>query len=470
MTPHVVIVGGGLAGLVVAHALDGAARLTVLERRDQPGGKIRTDLVDGFLIESGPDSFLTSKPQALELCAELGISHEVEGTIPRKTRGLIARNGKLHPIPEGLSGLVPARLGPMLSTSLLSAGGRARFLAEWLIPPRPAGDDESIASFATRRFGEEAWHWLIEPLLAGIHGGDGQRLSLRATFPSLVEAERRTGSVLTALRDTKRSRRSRPSPFVAPRTGMSRLTDALLDSIDAEVATRANVTAVSPGGNGWIVTANDSRMECDAVVLAIPANAAARLLEGADPQLANALDGIEFASTTVVNLAYDAAGFAAELDGYGYLNPPAGGRDVIACTWTSSKFEHRAPPGGNLIRCFLPGPTWADPALTSDDDIVAACRDEMRDTIELTSEPRWARVTRWPASMPQYTIGHLDRLLTVDRALGAHTGLFVTGNSYRGVGIPDTIAHARFVANRILQRYAGDRAGAEGDTETEDRS
>jgi oxygen-dependent protoporphyrinogen oxidase len=453
MMPHVVVVGGGLAGLVVAHALEAEARVTILDASSRPGGKIRTDLVDGCLVESGPDSFLSTKPHALALCDELGMAAELEGTIPRRTRGLIARNGKLHPLPEGLSGLIPARLRPMLSTSLLSPGARARFLAEWFVPPQPAGEDESIASFARRRFGDEAWQWLIEPLLGGIFGGDGERLSLRATFPALVDIERRTGSVLAGLRETKRPRPSHPSPFVAPRGGMQRLTDVLQARFAPGIVVDTRVKSIEQQEPGWVVNASDNRIECEVVVLALPANEAASVVEKTDAELASILAAIEFVSATVVNLAYDADGFGAPLDGYGYLNPRAGGRDVMACTWTSSKFEHRTPPDAILLRCFLRGEQWSDNSLASDADLAEACRTELRDALGVTVEPRWTRAARWPAAMPQYNVGHLERMQSLDGALGRHSGLFLTGNSYRGVGIPDTIAHARFVAKRIRERF-----------------
>lgn len=459
MTPHVVIVGGGLAGLVTAHSLVNVARVTVLESDDRTGGKIRTDLVDGFLVESGPDSFLSSKPHGLALCAEIGIKAEIEGTTRRRARGLIARNGKLHPLPEGLSGLIPARIGPMLASGLLSPAARARFVAEWFIPPRPAGDDESVASFARRRFGDEAWQWLIEPLLGGIYGGDGERLSLRATFPALADVEKRSGSVLAGLREPKPARRTRLSPFVAPRGGMRRIPDVLHARIEDAVVMGSRVTDIVRNARGWIVTASDRQIECDAVVLAIPARAAARILETTEPDIAEILARIEFASTTVVNLAYDRIGFTADLDGYGYLNPHAGGKAVMACTWTSSKFGNRAPVGGILLRCFLRGEQWAHADATTEAEIVAVCREELRDTLGVTAEPRWTRCARWPAGTPQYNVGHLETVRLLDTALGERNGLFLTGNSYRGVGIPDTIAHAQFVASRVRQRH-GMRATA----------
>lgn len=465
MTPHVVVVGGGLAGLVVAYTLfgSGAVRLTVLEAVSRPGGKIGTDLVDGYLVEAGPDSFLSTRPHALSLCSDLGIADEIEGTIPRQTRGFIARNGRLHPLPEGLSGLIPARLGPVLRTGLLSARARARFATELFVAPKPAGEDESVASFARRRFGDEAWQWLIEPLLGGIFGGDGEQLSLRATFPALAEAERRTGSVLAGLRGATHARSDghRPfvaprgglSPFVAPRGGMRRVIDALQSRLPFPVQCNAHVSSVARGARGWIATVNGESLECDVIVLAVPARIAAELLAADEGPLASVLAEIPFTSATVVNIAFEGDRAGATLDGYGYLNPRASGRDVVACTWTTSKFEHRAPAGGVLLRCFLRGEHWANATETADAELAGACIEELRDQLGITAEPRWVRPLRWPGAMPQYTLGHLDRMRAIDVALGERPGLYVTGNSYRGVGIPDTIAHARFVAGRIRERF-----------------
>ncbi|MGH7502495.1 MAG: protoporphyrinogen oxidase [Longimicrobiales bacterium] len=453
--PHIIIVGAGLAGLVVAHLLVNSmpVRVTILERAAQPGGRIRTDLVDGCVVEAGPDSFLSTRPHALSLCADLGIADEIEGTIPRRTRGFIVRNGRFHALPEGLTGLIPARLGPLLRTRALSPAGRARFAAELFIPPDTTREDESVASFARRRFGVEAWQWLIEPLLGGIHGGDGEQLSLRATFPALADAERRAGSVLMGLRGGQRTEPRVQTPFVAPRGGMGRLIDALRAHIPFDIRCDAHVTSVTRGADGWISNVNGTANECDAIVLAVPACQAAELLPDAAAPLAAVLSDIPFVSATVVNMAFDEVDPGTSLDGYGYLNPRASGCAVAACTWTTSKFAHRAPAGTVLVRCFLRGEQWANPAETSDSDLAEACLAELRGLLRLRAEPRWFRTARWPAAMPQYTLGHLARMRSIDAALGTQPGLFLTGNSYRGVGIPDTIAHARFVAGRVLARF-----------------
>ena len=476
---RIVVVGGGLAGLVVARRLAReviGAEIFVAERAACCGGLIRTERDGGFVIEAGPDSFLTTKPDALALCDELRIGHELEPTLPHAHRAFIRREDRLLPIPEGMSGLVPIRLGSLFASGVLPLEGFARFVLDLVMPPGPPMQDETVGAFVRRRFGDEAWTWLFEPLLSGIHGGDVDRLSLRATFPALHEAEARSGSVLAGLREAARGRRRDDrdprTPFTAPAGGMERLIDALLaDRGGARVLINSRVvrvesrpdTAEDAGGpraaedaRRWAVgMEHGGEIAADAIVLAIPARAASDLLRATSSALADTLSAIPFERALVVQLAYGRADCPRPLAGHGYLNPRAGGRPITACTWTSSKFRHRAPPEAVLLRMFVRTVAMGAAGSSDDTDPVRLAREEVRDALGIHAEPLWSRVFDWPDTMPQYTIGHPDRLDAIDHALAGLPGLFLTGNSYRGVGIPDTIRAAESAAARVRSFLAG---------------
>ena len=452
----VAVVGGGLAGLVAAHRVLHAgdvapalrAHVTILEASGRPGGRIRTDRIDGFVVEAGPDSFLRSKPEAVALVEELGLHDEIMGTRPWPRRAFVARAGALHALPEGLSGLVPIRAAPVLGSRLLSLPGRLRFLAEPLIPAAPAGGDESMASFARRRFGREAWDWLLEPLLSGIYGGDGDRLSLQFTFPQLAAAEREHGSVLRGLRRAARAAaaehpaRNGASPFLTLRGGLERLVDALRRSCEtAGLRLRERVHALLRTGDRWRVVTDRAAIDADVVILAVPACEAAGLLRATHPPLASLLGGIPYAPATIVNAAYDRRAVPRPLEGHGYLNPARSGHPVHACTWTSSKFEGRAPEQAVLLRAFL-RPGHPDPE--------DALRNEMARMLDVQAAPLWIRVHELPLALPQPGVGHADRVRAIDAALASAPGLFLAGDYWLGVGIPDTIRSAGDAAARAI--------------------
>jgi oxygen-dependent protoporphyrinogen oxidase len=504
--PRVAVIGAGIAGLVVANRLLRGGRasgneaqvgpapdVVVLERSDRAGGKIRTERFGGHVVEAAADSFLSARPGGVSLCTELGLVGELENTQPFRHRGFIRRGSRMLPLPEGLSGLIPAELGALLRSGVLSAAGRARFALDLVLPPGPPEADESVASFARRRFGNEAYDWLIEPLLAGIHGGDGEQLSLRATFPALHLAEQQSGSVLAGLRKAAMTfsrslaasvaphdgARTAPqpdaartmdivspgfTPFVAPRAGMERLIEALLSFIreasakpESVLALNAEASTVRREAECWVLCAGGTGHRCDAVVLAVPAFEAARIVSGVSVALGERLAMIPFEPATVVYLAYARRDVPRRLDGHGYLNPRATGRAVAACTWTTSKFAHRAPPETVLLRLFLRGARWADEREAPEAEAVRAATTELEEALGIRAAPLFYRVFRWPRAMPQYTIGHLDRLHAIDGALAELPGLFLAGNSYRGVGIPDTIVQAESVARDVGAYLAANR-------------
>lgn len=455
-----VVIGGGIAGLAAAHRLAarlGPGEVVLVEKEPRLGGKILTERVAGYVIEGGPDCFLASKPAGLALCRDLGLAHGLIPANPRCRRSYLKRAGRLHEIPDGLSGLVPSRLGPLLTTQVLSLGGRLRAGLEYFVPAREGDGDESVAAFVTRRFGREAYRWLVEPLLGGIYAGDGGELSLRSTFPQLLELERRHGSVLRGMMHARRvvvGGATRPaSPgFVTPRQGLGAIVERLQRNLPpglARVGAGAVAVGVTPAG--YRVELEDgSAIVSETVVAATPAFATADLVAALDPELAALLRGIRFASTATVSVAYAAEAAPHLPEGYGYVSPKAEGGPIVACTWTSNKFPERAPAGHALIRFFLGRASGAAHDLGDDDALRQVVRGELARVLGITAEPGLWRVYRWPSGMPQYTLGHLDRLQGIERRLARLPGLRVAGSSYRGAGLPDCIASGWAAADAVL--------------------
>lgn len=372
----------------------------------------------------------------------------------------------------------------MARTALISPWGKLRMALDYALPPRRDEADESIAAFVRRRLGRELYERLIEPLLSGIYAGDGAQLSLGATFPQLRQAERDHGglirSMLAARRNPNGGLRTLPaagraparrgaaagharSAFLTPTTGLAEIVEALAARLAAaRVAVRLNtqVARVAPAHGGYnVLLASGETLPASAVILATPAFVTAELLGRFDPEAAAALRAIPYVSTATVSVAYPLADIPRPLDGYGYLIPRAENRPILACTWTSTKFPHRAPAGYGLIRAFV-GSAGREAVLDQDDDgLLALVRAELRRTLGVTAEPCLQRVFRWPRAMPQYTLGHLDRLAALDRRLAKHPGLYLAGNAYRGIGLPDCIAsgeQAADAAARTLKSHVPD--------------
>ncbi len=451
------IVGGGITGLAAALRLSGrleAGRLLLLESDGRLGGKITTERHNGLVIEGGPDCFLAMKPGGMALCRELGMADRLRGTNPAFRRTYIRRGGRLHQLPEGLSGLVPSRLGPLLRTSLLSPWGRLRAGLELLVPRAGAGE-ESIAQFVSRRFGREAYDWLVEPLLSGIYAGDGRQLSLSATFPQLIQIEREHGSVVRHMMHNRLRARNAPSAgpgFVTPAGGLGELVEQITRRLPAgTVRTGAGVTAIERGPDGYhLFLADGGRIGADQVMLATPAWASADMLRDLAPSLAGELAGIPYVASATVSLAFPAGQITRPLDGYGYVSPRAEGGDIVACTWTSNKFPDRVPPDQVLVRFFV-GRAGREEIVAADDaTILALVRGELERVSGITAEPSVSRIFRWTRGMPQYHVGHRARLERIDQHLRKLPGLLLAGSAYRGAGIPDCISQGWEAADRIL--------------------
>lgn len=455
--PHVVVVGGGVSGMAAAERLAAAgARVTLLEVAARLGGMVDTEHADGLVLERGADSVVAAKPATRDLCARLGIADRLVG--PAVRGALVSREGRLRRLPAGLSGLMPTRLRPLATSGVLSARGLARAALEPWQPAAPAdAGDESLEAFVTRRMGREAYDRLVEPLLTGIYAGDGGRLSVRATFPQLRAVEREHGSLVRGLRARSRQAAMPASPFLSLPGGMRELVDALEHALRAsgrvDVRLGASARLVrGPSGEGpcVVVLADGDWIAADAVVVAAPLPQAAGMLAAAEPAVAAELGGVALGSTATVTLAIDRAAVPHALDATGYVVPRVERRDVLACTFVSSKWAGRAPADVALFRVFLGGVHRAELVARDDRALVAIARAELRATLGVVAPPRLTRVARWERAMPQYELGHPERVARVQRLLAARPWLALAGNGYAGVGIPDCIRSGEAAAARVL--------------------
>ncbi len=443
----VVVVGGGISGLAAAYELQRRSiSVRVLDASDRPGGVIRTDRFDGWIIDGGPDSMLVQKPAAVGLCRELGIADRLVSTLTPRT-AYVLRNGRLHPIAEGSFLGFPVRAGGLARSSLFSMGGKLRMACEALLPRRDSDEDESIASFVRRRFGDEAVDYLAEPLLAGIHAGDVDRLSIRALFPRLVDAERQSGSVIRAFR----ALRMTPSPhgaFVSLPGGVSELVDSLAAAIaPATIALSTRVTGIRHAGT-FVVDTAAGPVRARAVILAVPAYAAGGLLRGVHPRLAALCEEVPYASTATVALGYRRDQIDHPMRGSGFVVPRVERSPLLAATWVTSKWPHRAPDGHVLLRAFLGGGRDPHRLDQTDAELIDIARNALGDIMPTRGAPLLSRLYRWTRQSPQYEVGHLQRVAAIESHVAAIPGLFVTGSGLRSIGIPDCIADGRETAGR----------------------
>ena len=443
----VAIIGGGISGLAAAYELQKRGRrVRVLEAAARPGGVITTERFDGWVIDGGADSLLVQKPAAVALCRELGIADRLVSTLTPRT-AYILRDDRLHPIAEGSFLGFPIKLGALVRSSVFTAGGKLRMACEVVIPRGTGDEDESIAAFVRRRFGEEAADYLAEPLLAGIHAGDAERLSLRALFPRLLDAERSAGSVIRALR----ALRVKPSPqgaFVSLPGGIGELVDSLAGALaPGTLALSSRVSEIRRAG-AYTIESGGGRVEAQAIVLAVPAYVAASLLRGFDIHLASLCDGVPYASTATVTMGYRRDQVSHPMHGSGFVVPRVERRPLLAATWVTSKWPGRAPDDHVLLRGFLGGGRDPRRLDASDDALVALAQEELTQLLGIAGEPLFTRLFRWHRQSPQYEVGHLQRVAAIEQRLASIPGMFVTGSGFRAIGIPDCIADGRDTASR----------------------
>jgi oxygen-dependent protoporphyrinogen oxidase len=447
------VVGGGVAGLAAAYRLkQRGARVELFEAAPRVGGLLGSERFDGYVVETGADSILTEKPWAMELADQLGLAGEVIRTESGPRGAYIVHRGTLERVPEGFSLIAPLDLLAMARSPIVSRPGKLRMALDLVLPRRRASDDESLQSFVERRLGRELFERLAQPLVSGIYGADPRKLSLAATMPRFVEMEREHGSVMRGLWARQRVARgaaqaqaagARYGLFAAFRGGMQTLIDALARELEGSLHTGQAVTAVERDADGSLnVEVRGSWHGYQALVVALPAYAAAQVLHSFDAELARELFAIPYASAATVTCAWPRAAVPHALDAFGFVVPAAERREILASTWASVKYAGRAPAGKVLIRVFVGGYTGQELVQRSDAELLEIAQRELRQLLGVTQAPEWTRVVRYPQAMPQYHLGHQARVARIEGLVRKHPRFALAGNAYRGVGIPDAIKSA----------------------------
>lgn len=474
------VIGGGISGLSTCYYLNKLSanyglkiHVNLIEADDRLGGKILTDIEDELVIDGGPDSFFSQKPWAMELCEELGLSGDLVDA-NRETRGtFILNHGKLSKLPEGTESGMPTKLRPFVSTDLISLPGKFRALMDIVIPRKKNLEDESIGSFMGRRFGKQFLVKIVEPLYAGIYAGDVYHLSAKSSLPSLVAMETAHGSLIRAMRElrktagantNKKGVRSRPPTFVSLKGGMIQMIDAIVSRMgNTEVILRTRVFGIRERKQGsrnrYRVTFEGGKhLDVDAVVLAVPAYSASNMIRDLDQRISSILDTIPYVSTATVALTFrrDDIKKADGVKGHGFLVPRSEEEMVTGCTWESSKWPVHASPGTLLARCYVGWFGHEEFASLDDDTIVRKVLDFLQRVTGINATPQFSKVFRWNDSLPQYTVGHLDRVAQLSEMLNGHKGMFLVGSAYHGVGLPDCVHDASLTSESLLT-YFGNR-------------
>ncbi|MEM8865961.1 MAG: protoporphyrinogen oxidase [Planctomycetota bacterium] len=473
--PRVAVIGAGITGLAAAHRLveiSPELQLTVYESSDRAGGVLQTVSRDGFLIERSADNFLVKTPWAIDLCRRLGIVDDLLPTDEKRRKALVIRDGKVVPAPVGFVLMSPKKLGSVLASPVLSWRGKLRLLCEPFIRRGAVsgGGDESVASFARRRLGNEVFDRLVQPLLAGIYTADPDKLSMAATMPQFVEQEKRYGSLCRAAWKEQADERpgasrvnsaeesgARYGLFLAPRNGIQQLVDALVDRLPSgSLRLSTPVESIQPGGGEWLVRSSDGEQRFEAVLMTAPAHYASRMLAAASVDLSAALGEIQYAGCSIVCLAFHRDQIGADLPGFGFVVPTIENRQIIAASFSSLKFPGRAPDDQVLIRVFVGGALQPKLAELADDQLRSLATSELQDLLAITGEPSLCEIARWPRGMPQYHVGHLDRVERIEALVSQQPGLEIAGAAYRGVGIPQCIHGGEQAAERLIE-WLGDR-------------
>ena len=468
---RVAIIGGGISGLTTAFYLEQERRrgaplsFTVFEAESRFGGVIQTERVNDCVIEAGPDSFLSTKPWARELCDDLRLSSQLIGSRDDTRKTYVLIGGRLEPIPPGMQMMVPTRIGPVLGSRLFSGATKLAMVREYLFPPQPLDPDgdETVASFVSRHFNSELVDRLANPLLTGIYGGDAGELSARATLPQMIDMECRHHSLVRGALAARASQHAAAPPhsiFTAMRDGMQRLVESIVRQLPREaLRCSRRVEALKPRENGWQITASETAEEFDHVILALPSYVSGKLiadLPGSERSV-ELLSEISYSSAVNVALAYNSASITLP-PGFGFLVPRGEGKRMIACTFVHNKFDHRAPKSTALLRVFMGGSRDTEILNLSEEHITEVARRELCEILKLDAEPQLVRVFKWHKAMPQYGVGHLLRIARLEMHMQRFPTLHLSGNAYHGIGISDCVRAGRNAADAIMRRMRSQRA------------
>ena len=475
-SPRVAVVGGGISGLSAAHRLTELAphaRIVLFEAAGRVGGVLGTEQRADCMVERSADMFITRDPWAMELCKRIGFGDRLVNTNPAFRQSFVVCRGKLEPIPEGFTLMSPARIWPILTTKILSWPGKMRLASEFFIGRRDSTDDESLADFSIRRFGREAYQRLIQPLIGGIYTADPNKLSMQATMKQFVDLEQKYGSLIRGMRAAAKARPSHEAQaeraasgaryglFVAPKDGMSSFIEAVASRLpDEAIRLNSPVSQVRREADGrWFVTVSEvdgsqSEHPFDAVIVAAPAYRAAEQLNQVEPELAKLLGGIPHAGAAVVVSIYRRAEIRHPLDGFGFVVPLVEKRRILSGSFSSVKFTHRAPEDRVVFRSFLGGACQPELLELTDHQLLDAAHEELSDLLGISGRPMHNEVVRWHGTMPQYHVGHLQKVDEIERRAAALPGFALAGNAYRGVGIPFCVRSGEAAAQRIVDGFS----------------
>ena len=458
---HIAIIGGGISGLSAAFSLEekrqGGAPIdyVLFEAAPRLGGVLVTDHVEGCLLEAGPDSFVTEKPWATDLCRKIGLGDQLIGSNDADRKTYILVRNRLVVMPDGLMFMVPTKILPTVFSPLFSLRTKIRMAAEWFHPPHKATADETVAAMVERHYGPEMVDRLADPLLSGIYGGEASQLSVRAVLARFADMEAKYGSLgraMLAARAQMAHSKTPPRPlFTSLKNGMQQMTDELVARLDPRaLRTSTPVQSATPQNGAWTFTAGNQTETFDAIIVAMPARAASAVLQSADPTLARELGEIVYSSSITVALGYDDDVRHSLPPGFGFLVPRSEGKRLLAATFVHNKFPHRAPADRAMLRCFFAGAHVEESMSASDDEILRIVRQELQQILGLTADPLFVRIYRWRAAMAQYAVGHLDRLQRIEALRQKLPGLALAGNGFNGIGVPDCVRSGTEAASKVL--------------------
>lgn len=465
----IAIIGGGIAGLSAAHMLQKeieerkeAITFLLVEKENRLGGSILTERHDDFIIEGGPDCFLSEKPEAIALCHKLGIQDQLMKTNEHVRRIFILSKGTLRELPEGFMLLAPTNFSSFIKNPLISPLGKLRMAMDLIIPAKKTAEEESLAQFVTRRLGKEVLEKIAEPLVAGIHASDPETMSLKSTFPRLIELEKSHRSLIIGMIKRKKMFKGKNGTndhtmFMSLREGLATLPNTVAASLNPKGLLTGNpvmgIEKVSDASGYLLTLAKGDLLKVMSVVFATPAFVTADLFKEVDPVLSSELFSLPYVSTATISLAYERKEISYPMNGFGFVIPRIENRKIMACTWTSIKFARRAPHDKLLIRCFVGGINNEHLTCLNESALIAIAREELRNIMGINAEPLFTRVFRWEKSMPQYMVGHETKIKRIEGRLSLNPGLFLAGSAYHGIGISDCIKSGENAALAALKFF-----------------